>query len=268
MSERQYQSGLYVDDLKVGAKRGMSAAAGMGFEAVQLDAARGETSPQQLGESGRRHLRRYASGLGLSIAALRVDPGGGSFLNTALLDHHVQQACRTLELARNLDVEVVSIPVGYVADDSPQFEMLHQALRHVAEHADKVNRVLAIEASADSPEVLQQLLRRVDSRHIKICFDPAELLIDGRDPLAPIETLADQLALCYARDGQLGSRQRQGRETNLGEGHLNLPAYLDHLRDAGYFRPLVVRRAHSVQPHMDLQACKQYLDSVLATRTS
>ncbi|MCZ6652197.1 MAG: sugar phosphate isomerase/epimerase [Planctomycetota bacterium] len=255
-----------LDDFGAPPKEALRAASEIGFRCVQIGALQGPISPSQLDESGRRHLRRFAEGLGLQIIALRVDFGGSRFLDASRTDYCIDRTRRVLELARELNVPTVSAPLGkFRTADVQEYELVMSAVRAVADHADLLNCSFAIETAVDTPDALQKLLREVSCPHLKVAYDPAELLIGGIDPLAPIETYADDIALAFARDAERGTSAQPGRETNLGAGHLSLPVYLAQLDAAGYRGPLVVRRADTTRPVADLAACKEYLESILTT---
>ena len=255
-----------LDDFGAPPKEALRAASEIGFRCVQIGALQGPISPGQLDESGRRHLRRFAEGLGLQIIALRVDFGGSRFLDASRTDYCIDRTRRVLELARELTVPTVSAPLGkFRTADVQEYELVMSAVRAVADHADLLNCFFAIETAVDTPDALQQLLRDVSCPHLKVAYDPAELLIGGMDPLAPIETYADDIGLAFARDAERGTAAQPGRETNPGAGHLSLPAYLAQLDAAGYRGPLIVRRADTTRPLEDIGACKQYLCAILAT---
>ncbi len=255
-----------LDDFGAPPKEALRAASELGFRCVQIGAMHGPISPGQLDESGRRHLRRFAEGLGLQIIALRVDFGGLRFLDASRTDYCIDHTRRVLELARELNVPMVSAPLGkFRSADLEEYELVKSAVRAVADHADLLDCFFAVETAVDTPDALQQLLHDVSCPHLKVAYDPAELLMGGIDPLAPIETYADDIALAFARDAERGTSARPGRETNLGAGHLSLPAYLAQLDAAGYRGPLIVRRADTTRPLADLAACKQYLESILTS---
>ncbi len=263
------QLALHVDDLGLPLKAGLQAAARLRFPAVQVGASSGPMAPDALSDSGRRHLRRYLDALGLSLCSLRADTGGARFCDGALLDQHIHQTCRVLELARALDVTVVSAPVGRFRNDQPQsYRRVREALHAVAIHADALDRCFAIETQVDEVAALADLLRDLNCPNLRICYDPAELLMEGHDPLEPIERFADDIRSAHVRDAERGSRLQAGRETNLGSGHLNLRRYLDRLQDAGYHGPLILRRAHSANPASDVRVCRKVFDDVMAAGPS
>ncbi|MCH8853541.1 MAG: sugar phosphate isomerase/epimerase, partial [Planctomycetes bacterium] len=176
-----------LDDFGAPPKEALRAASELGFRCVQIGALQGPISPGQLDESGRRHLRRFAEGLGLQIIALRVDFGGSRFLDPSRTDYCIDHTRRVLELARELNVPVVSAPLGkFRTAIAEEYELVMSAVRAIVDHADLLNCFFAIETAIDTPEALQQLLRDVSCPHLKMAYDPAELLIGGIDPLAPI----------------------------------------------------------------------------------
>jgi sugar phosphate isomerase/epimerase len=255
-----------LDDFGTPPKEALRAASELGFRCVQIGALHGPVSPGELDESGRRHLRRFAEGLGLQIIALRVDFGGSRFLDASRTDQCIDHTRRVLELARELNVPMVSAPLGkFRLADVEEYELVKSAVRAVVDHADLLDCFFGVETAVDSPDALRQLLHEVSCPHLKVAYDPAELLMGGIDPLAPIETYANDIALAFARDAERGTSAQPGRETNLGAGHLSLPAYLAQLDAAGYRGPLIVRRADTTRPLADLAACKEYLESILAT---
>ena len=80
--------------------------------------------------------------------------------------------------------------------------------------------------------------------------------------------LADQVILAHARDGTTGSADRSGRETSLGQGHVNLLQYLATLSAAGYAGPQILRRTDSERPIEDLTEAREILRSQFEIRES
>ena len=65
--------GVNVDDLRLEPKRAFRKAAEMRFRVAEVATVSGELAPRALSHSARRHLARFADGLGLRIAALTAD---------------------------------------------------------------------------------------------------------------------------------------------------------------------------------------------------
>jgi len=258
------QTGLHLEDLKMNTKIGMETASAMGFRVIEVGAASGEITPEALSASGRRHVQRYVKSLGLTVAALDADLGGIRLTDSSKAEQHVERTRKILELASDLKVPLVTAPIGRLTgNDQQQFTLVNEALQHIGMHADSIGLPFAIETSVDSPQLLQKLLQDANCPYLKVCYDPGELLMDGHDPLAPVEMLADDIALSHLRDAMLGTPLQPGREMPLGQGQLNLQAFLAQLDQAGYRGPHIIRRANSDNPTADLKAAITHLESIL-----
>lgn len=267
MSAVRRPIGVYLNDLRAEPREALRLAASLGYNAVQIEVGCGPLSPSQLSQSGRRHLMRFADGLGLSIVALRADLGDTSSPDTTSLEQLADRAPRILELARELNVATVTAPVGrFRLTDQRDYSLVRHALAQIADSANLLDRIFAPDTTLGPPDALAELLRDLNCPNLGVCYDPAGLLMDGIDSLTAVETLADNIALAYVRDARARSAERAGSETNLGDGHLNLPDYLAQLDAAGYRGPLIVRRSQSANPPADLQQCRNYLESVLTAR--
>lgn len=248
-----------MNDFHLPVKRGLEQAARLGFGAVELDAASGEVSPSQMSESGRRHLSRFCRNLGLGLAALSADVGPGGLANAAAVDAHVERTLRILELAAALHVPVVTADAGSMVDPrsgEPSAVAL-DALRAIADHADRVGTIFGLQSGPDSPDALHRLFREIGCPSLKVCLDPAMLARFGHVPLEAVGALAEDIALSHLGDATLGRPERPGLETQLGRGQLDLPAYLAELAAAGYVGPLILRRRDSQRPVEDLAAAAQ-----------
>ena len=91
-----------MDGFRQSARDGLRGAAELGFRPIELSAPGREISPEALTDSGRRHLKRYIEGLGLSIAALGGDLGGRHFADSATLDERIDRTRKILEMAAEL----------------------------------------------------------------------------------------------------------------------------------------------------------------------
>ena len=228
-----------------------------------MGAAAGEISPSQLSESGRRHLARMCRNLGLSVAALSAESLG--LADPRTVDECVARTLPVLELAADLRVPVVVADVGPITDRDTEepSSIAVDALRALADHAGRVGTRLALQTGPDSPEGLGGVLNAVDCPWLGVCVDPAMLVRYGHSPSAAIERLAEALLLSHLGDATSGGRGRTGLETQLGQGQLDLPAFLADLSAAGYHGPLILRRRDCRRPRDELAAAKRLLETYL-----
>jgi sugar phosphate isomerase/epimerase len=147
--------------------------------------------------------------------------------------------------------------------DDPRTEMIIAALDQIADHADKTGVIYAVETTETTPDLLNAVLKRNACPYVRVAYDPAALLMEGDDPVAGVQPLADQVAISFARDALQGSGDRPGRETPFGTGHIDFAEYLAALEEAGYHGPQIIRRTNAENPIEEIAAAKKYLEDVL-----
>jgi sugar phosphate isomerase/epimerase len=257
--------GVDVDDLGLPTKEALRQAAALGFRVVELGTVEGDVAAWNLSGSGRRHLARLVVGHGLELAALVADMPDLRLSDPATVSVRVERTQKVLELAADIDVPVVTASVKALTqpgagDSLPQ---VADALARIGEHADARGRVFGIRPSRDAGDHLVRLLAELDCPAIKLCLDPAAMVMSGVNPLASFDALADRIVLVHARDGTIGSAEHAGRETRLGEGEVDLVGLLAQLGAADYAGAHILRRTDSTRPAEDLLAARDVLKRYL-----
>ncbi|MBN1344358.1 MAG: sugar phosphate isomerase/epimerase [Phycisphaerae bacterium] len=257
--------GVAIDDLNLAPKQGLQAAARMGYEAVEINTTKGELDPARLSQSATRHLRRLCQDLGLDVAALDGYLGPDGFADPAAVDERIDKTRRILELARKIQVPIVTTYLGPVPEDADDRRRRStiEAAKTLAEFADRTGTFLAITTAQDSPASLRAILKEIDCPMVRVCYDPAGLLIHGHDPMAGIADLGSDVIASHLRDATAGTRSTAGREVRLGTGQLDVRDYLAALEDGQYAGPQIIRRTDAADPVADVVAAKQFLDSLL-----
>lgn len=253
--------GIDLDDLRIGVKDGLRAAAELEFPIVEFGAVRGDATPETLTPSGRRHLRRYAADLGLTLSALTADLPGYRLTDSAAVDERVHCTRGVLELAREIGVPVVATGVGMLThpETGEPSPVAMGALRALGEFADSRGVVLALRPSGDSAERIGRVLKELSCPAIRVCADPAASIMHGVNPLSLFERIPDRLALVHARDGTCGGGESSGRETTMGEGEVDWRSVAAALNDADYTGGIILRRTDAQRPRNDLAAAREFL---------
>lgn len=255
--------GLVLEGLGEPVKDALRSVARLAFRELELPATFPEIDPARLSRTGRRDLQHYLGELGLRLSALGGDLGGARFTDGGRLEERLGKTRQIMELAAELRVPVVTSHLGPVNELTLKSGLLQQALGHLAEVADRTGTVLAFETASADPVAVAGLLRNVNSPALAACYDPGSLLIDGMDPLAGVAPLADRIVIARIRDAVGGTGQRAGRETAIGQGQLDVPAYLGALEEAGYRSIPFLRRTQSEHPIQELVEAKRRLGSLL-----
>lgn len=254
--------GVVLDSFRQPVKEALASAARLRLLEVEMPAVGGEVDPDELSRTGRRHLLHYVSGLGLQLSALGANlgpsRGGGRDLEPRL-----DKTRRIIEMAAELRVPVVTTHLGRVDGETVQSGDLTEALEILANLTDRTGTFVALETESSDPQAIATLLKRIDCPTIGTCYDPGSLLIDGYDPIAGLEPLADRILIARARDAVAGTPQRRGRETALGEGQIDLAEYLAGLDQAGYRRGPFIRRTQALDPTAELAEARRRLEAFL-----
>lgn len=258
--------GIDVDDLRLPIKDGLRRAAEMQMRHVEFATVRGDLAPQHLSPSGRRHLQRYAGGMGLAIDALTADMPGLRFVDPATIDERVQRTCQILELAADLNVPIVTASLGELPgeQDSNAVAAITQALQRVGEVADSRGTIFAVRPSRMRGEDVAELLKTINCPSLRVALDPGALVMHGVNPLGILEFLPQDVVLFHARDAIAGSADRAGAEAALGEGEVDLIGVLACLDAADYRGPYMLRRTTASDPARELAQARDRLDALLA----
>ncbi|RJP39705.1 MAG: sugar phosphate isomerase/epimerase [Phycisphaerales bacterium] len=258
--------GIDIDDLRLDPRRGFTRAAELGFRAVEVATVAGELAPANLTHSARRHLSRFVRALGLDFTALVGDMPARLRLTDPATNAEVVDRLRdVLILARDLRVPIVTTSVSALTHPGTGEPSSHaiDALRQIADDADRTGTIFALRPAGDSAERLARLLDDLNCPAVRICLDPAAMVMSGQDPGAVLTSAADQVVLSHLRDGTAGSSEHAGAETALGEGEVDLLGHLMLLDVGEYHGPHILRRRCGDRPEGDLQAAKEYVESLL-----
>jgi L-ribulose-5-phosphate 3-epimerase len=253
--------GVVLDSFRQPVRDALQSAARLQFREIEMPAVR-EVEPAQLSRSGRRDLSHYVSGLGLQLSALAADLGGNRFGEGAGLEQRLEGVRQTIHLAAELHVPIVTTHLGRVVEGAAAGE-LAEVIKELADIADRTGTIVAVESGGGDPAALASLVRGIDCAMLGVCYDPASQLMEGADPLAGVEQLADTIRIAHLRDAIAGSAARPGHETPLGRGQVDFAEYLAALDQAGYKRTPFLRRSGAEHPIEELAEAKAKLDRLL-----
>ena len=256
--------GVDIGDFRLPAKAALARAAELSFRVVELPVAVGDLSPTALSASGRRHLLRMTSGMGIGLASLSADHPGMCITDPTTVDQHIQQTRRAMELAADLNVPCVTADLGALTHPTAgdPLPMAVEALRRLGEHADATGVAYAVRPTGDDAERLAAVLDQIRCPSIAVCLDPAAAIMIGVDPEAFVMRFAGGIVLTHMRDAT-GGRGQSGHETRLGEGHVDLGGVLCALDASDYAGTHIIRRTDSERPAVDLAHGREVLERYL-----
>jgi sugar phosphate isomerase/epimerase len=233
--------GVALESLGLPFRDALRTAAATGFSAIQFEAV-GDLAPQELSQTGRREIRHLLKQHSIKLAALSY-PTRHGYDHLDRLEARIEGTGRALALAHDLGAPIVINHAGKIpaSDDAPRRLAFLEAMRRLANEADRVGSTLALLASSDPPDALEALIREVGGFGLAINFAPAHLLAVGVDLSAAARTLAPWMRHVHARDVVRSALAASGlREAPLGTGEVGWARLLQTLEAVDYQHPITV----------------------------
>ncbi|WP_419192918.1 sugar phosphate isomerase/epimerase family protein [Kolteria novifilia] len=215
--------------------KALSKAGSLGLGGVEFDAA-GELSPEELSQTGRRHLRHAIRSQELNFTGIGFLSRHG-FEEIDRLERRVSQAVKVLALAAELGAPVVVGQLGTIPtdDDSPAALAFHDAVTRLAREAERLGTRYAASIGPNQPSELADLFAKTGGFGLAVAYDPALLLVRGEDAYGGVRTLHDHLASIRLKDAVRSGIAVSGyREVPLGEGEVDWESFLGALEEVNY----------------------------------
>ncbi len=171
--------------------------------------------------------------------------GGPNLVDPRVAERSVELFRGHLDLSVELGPRIVTAetkakPAGLAEDEA--WGSTVRTVSRVCEHAEKVGAVLAIEPSGScfvrDCEMWLGLARKVGSKALEVNYDPANIVLAGRDPVEGVCAVGEHIVHTHAKDiasvGEGEGESARARDVPAGEGEVGYPAYLAALEQAGY----------------------------------
>ena len=214
---------------------------------------------------------------GLVFSALCGDLGQG-FGNKEKNPMLIEKSKRILDLAKDLETDVVTTHIGVVPADKSheRYKIMHEACFELSRYADSVGAHFAIETGPETAAVLKVFLDDLNSKGVAVNLDPANfVMVTGDDPVAAVYTLKDYIVHTHAKDGRrlavkdpeviYGLIEDEIKESKafielpLGEGDVDFDNYLKALDSIGYKGFLTIEREVGDNPELDIKNAIAFL---------
>jgi len=276
--------GVMLESFRLPTEQAIRQAAAIGAKGIQMYATKGEHSPENMGAVQCRELLSQLHDNGLVFSAICGDLGMG-FGNAERNPELIERSKRILDLAKELDCNIVTTHIGVVPSDPkhPRYAVMQDACGQLAEYADSLNSHFAVETGPETSATLKAFLDSLNSRGVAVNLDPANLvMVTGDDPVQAVHTLKDYIVHTHAKDGirllirdpeiiygvrkieEIIEEGEAFREVPLGQGKVPFPAYLAALDEIGYKGYLTIEREVGADPVADITIAANYLKSIIA----
>ena len=279
-----FKIGIMTDSLRIDTKSAIKKAAEIGAQGFQMYAVDGENTPENLTPAKRKELLDFTKSHGLVFSAICGDLGEG-FMRKERNPILIDKSKRILELAKDLECDIVTTHIGIVPADSnaERYSTMQEACYELSRFADSMGSHFAVETGPESAEVLKKFLDSLSSKGVAVNLDPANLvMVVGDDPVNAVHTLKDYIVHTHAKDGRMLRKRSEeeiyGRMMNhktfaqntpafeelpLGEGNVNFPTYLAALKEVGYDGFLTIERECGDNPIHDITNAVEFLKRLI-----
>ncbi len=276
-----FSIGVMLDSFRLPLDAALMKAREVGACGIQIYATKGEMAPENLSSSQRRELLAKIRDNGLTVSALCGDLGMG-FGNRERNPELIERSKRILDLACDLETDVVTTHIGVVPEDPhhPRYQIMQEACGRLAEYADSLDAHFAIETGPEPAKRLRKFLDSLGSRGVAVNFDPANLvMVVGDDPAEAVKELSEYIVHTHAKDGMRYYWREpeeiygivEGEiptspsfaELPLGEGKVDFPAWLAALKEVGYHGFLTIEREVGEDPERDIRMAVEFLKKLI-----
>jgi sugar phosphate isomerase/epimerase len=157
------------------------------------------------------------------------------------------------DFARLLGVEAVGLHLGFVPHDpaDPQYSEILAVTADLCDHCRGQGQRVHLETGQEPADVLLRFLTDVRRENLFVNFDPANMILYGvGDPIEALRTIGSYVRSVHCKDARWAARpgEEWGTEVPLGEGDVDIEAFLRTLAEIGYAGPLTIEREVSQDP--------------------
>ncbi len=183
---------------------------------------------------------------GESYASMDAVAETVGFLHADLIEERLEITRKAIDFAVVLGVPRVAAHIGFVPADhsDPAYQKLVSDMQGVADYAAENGLGFSLETGQETAEELLHFFQDIGRDNVGINFDPANLILYGKDkPIDALELLKDHVVSCHCKDGVWPEQDGElGSEAPLGEGQVDIPAFVAKLKEIGYTGPLTIER--------------------------
>ena len=280
--------GAMLESFRLGFRGGVEKAASIGVDGIQADATYSEIAPEKMNAEKIKEALDIVNSNGLVFSALCGDFGQG-FTDPDKNKIYVEKSKRILDLSMELGCKIVTTHIGTVpAEECKTKEIMRSACRELAEYADSVGAVFAVETGPEKGKILADFLDSLGASGVRVNFDPANLVmcVDDR-PEEALKYLGKYVVHTHAKDGiMLEKKINEAKKVNkdalqineeakkhaammemgekylelpLGKGDVNFDIYLPALKATGFDGFLTIEREVGDSPVDDISYAVNFL---------
>jgi sugar phosphate isomerase/epimerase len=169
----------------------------------------------------------------------------GGFGNPATRAERLERFTWALDRTRALGLTDLMLHAGFLPEPGdPDRRPFLDTLGKVSAMAKEKGVTVAFETGQETADLLRKTLDELKCSNLKVNFDPANMLLyDKGDPLRAVEILGPDIRSVHVKDARRPTVPGTwGEEVPLGQGQVNIRAFVQTLKNVGYRGPLSIER--------------------------
>ncbi len=169
----------------------------------------------------------------------------GGFGNPKTRPERLERLQWALDRTRALGLTDVMLHGGFIPEPGdPDRKPFLDTLGLVSALAAEKGMNVALETGQETADLLRLTLDELKCENLKVNFDPANMLLyDKGDPLRAVEILGPDIRSVHVKDANRPTTPGTwGEEVPLGQGQVNIRAFVQTLKEVGYRGPLCIER--------------------------
>lgn len=171
----------------------------------------------------------------------------------ATREARLQEMKEISDFARLLGCDVVALHLGFVPHNTtdPLYAEVIEVTRELCDHATQNDQAVHLETGQETADGLLQFIGDTERDNLFINFDPANMILYGTgQPIEALEKVGEYVKSVHCKDATWSDKPGDtwGAEVPLGEGQVDIEAYLSTLKKLGYTGPLTIEREIPQEP--------------------
>ncbi len=176
-----------------------------------------------------------------------------------------------IDFAAAIGVKSFGCHVGFVPEhhDDPDYIDVRGVVRRIADYAAGYGMTFCLETGQEPAPLLLRFFEDAARPNLRINFDPANMVLYGSgEPIEAFKLLRKHVATIHGKDGDWPDPAQPGAlgvERPLGQGSVNIPKFMQTVRESGYQGSIHVESGvhGEEQPVVYLGRAVNYLRSLL-----
>ena len=158
----------------------------------------------------------------------------------------IKELMKGSDFAKRIGVENVATHVGFLPENpnTTEYWSIVSALRYVVGYYEKNEQYFLFETGQETPVTLRRTIEDIGFDNIGVNLDTANLILYGKGhPMEALDIFGEYVRDIHAKDGCYPTDGRYlGKETPIGDGIVDFPAFIKKLKGIGYDGPITIER--------------------------